>query len=50
METNIPELQQEQATLELAEKIGEKVAHGAVTSYKAIEHGVVTGYHKMKTA
>lgn len=48
METNIPELQQEQATLELAEKIGEKVADGAVTGYKAIEHGVVTGYHKIE--
>lgn len=44
MEKYIPELEQEKAELELAEKIGDAVADGAVAGYKAVEHGVVTGY------
>lgn len=48
METNIPELEQEQAILDLAKKIGEKVSDSAVTGCKAIEHGVVTGYQKIE--
>lgn len=44
MEKYIPELEQKKAELELAEKIGNAVADGAVAGYKAIAHGVVAGY------
>lgn len=43
MEKYIPEVEQKKAELELAEKIGDAVADGVVTGYKAIEHGVVAG-------
>lgn len=44
MEKYIPELEQNKAEIELAEKVGGAMAEGAVAGYKAVEHGVVAGY------
>lgn len=50
MEKYISEVEQKKAELELAEKIGDAVAEGAVAGYKVIEHGVVAGYKAIENA